>query len=118
LLSAPVGKESELTVNPEYGDDHVAEDAEGRDAAQETDDQSKAAEKFRHDGEKRQGCGNSRLVREEAHGSAKAVASKPSEDFLASVREKNDSEYEPENGEGEIAGVSSCEFREHVFVLL
>src|SRR5438270_1229988 len=55
LLAAPIGKESKLAVNHEYGDEHVAEDAEGGDAAEKADDQAEASEKFGHDGEKSQG---------------------------------------------------------------
>jgi hypothetical protein len=58
LLAVPVHKEPVVYVHCRDRDQHVDDDAEGRNAAEQADDQAQAAEEFGADGEKRQRRGN------------------------------------------------------------
>src|SRR5258708_16724267 len=102
LVAGPVHKERYMHVHHEHGDEHVHDDAEGGDARQESKNQSQTAEKFRTDREKREWRGNVHLRGEESHGSRKAVSSKPTQEFLGAVREKDDAQDQAHESESEV----------------
>src|SRR5580704_6139988 len=84
------------------GDKHVADNAEGSDAAEEADDQAESAEEFGADGEKREWRRNSHLMREEAHGAAEAVSAEPAQHLLRAVSGKYQAKRQPKNRYGKV----------------
>ncbi len=58
----------------------------------------KAAMRVRN-GEKSERRGNVHLRGEESHGSRKAVAAEPAQEFLRAVREKDDAQHQAREGE-------------------
>src|SRR4029077_11580352 len=104
LRTIPVGKQTEMPVNHHDGHDHITGDAEGSDAAQESEEQTNATEKFGADGQEGKDSGNVRLLREEAHGAGEAVAAKPTERLLSAMSKENHPEDQAKNGYSRIVG--------------
>ena len=80
-------------MNCNDSNQHVHHDAEGRDAAEQADDQSQAAEEFGANRQKSQWSRDAHLLGEEAHGALEAVAAKPAQHLLRAVREKYDAQH-------------------------
>jgi hypothetical protein len=104
LLARPVGEEAIVNVNGEYGDQHVHRDAERGHAAQQSNEQSQAAEKFganRKEGQRRWDVHH---LGEEVHGPGEAVAAEPSQHFLRAVGEEHYAQHQADHGVGVIIG--------------
>ena len=100
LIARPVHEEAIIGVHHHDGHDHVAHDSEGGDSSEEPDDQAESAEELGTNGEKGEGCRNSHLMSEEAHGAAEAVSAKPAQHFLRAVREEYYVQPSTKNGYG------------------
>ena len=78
---------------------HVHDDSERRNAAQQTDNKSDTAEELGANREKRQRRGNTHLLGEEAHRALESVAAKPAQHLLRSVHEEGHTENQAHKGE-------------------
>ena len=97
LSSSPVHPEAELTMNHRDGHDHVAKDCKGRNASEQSEDETQSAEEFRGDGQKREYGRNVQDSREEAHRAGEAVATEPPQHLLGAVGEEDHSEHQSKN---------------------
>src|SRR5713226_3385108 len=82
LRAIPVGKQTEMPVDQRDGHHHIAGDAEGGDATEESEEQADAAKEFGADGQECKRGRDVRLLSEEAHGTGEAVAPEPAEGLL------------------------------------
>src|SRR6267143_4709462 len=117
FCAVPIGKKSELEIHHPNGHQHVAKNAEGGDAPEESEHQPNAAEEFGADGQEGQRRRDVHLLGEEAHGAAEAEAAEPAESLLRAVRKKDAAKDEPKDGQSEIVG-GVDEFAKHGSVLL
>src|SRR5260370_24549258 len=97
LIAGPVHEQAELLVDHGDGCHHIAEDAEGGNASEESKDEAQPAEAFGGDGEKRQRRGNAHLVGEQTHGGTGTITATPAQHFLRAVSKKDNSQREPKN---------------------
>src|SRR5713226_2404548 len=97
LIAGPVHEQAELPVHQGDGCHHIAEDAEGGDASEESKDESQPAEEFGADGEKRERRGNAHLVGEKTHGGTETITAKPAQHFLRAVSKKDNSQRDSKN---------------------
>jgi hypothetical protein len=102
LIARPVHEETVFRMHHGDGHEHVADNSEGGDAAQESDDQAESAEELRADGEKGEGRWDSHLVSEEAHGAGKAVSAEPAQHLLCAVREKYAPHRQTNDSQGKV----------------
>src|SRR5271157_3980393 len=102
LLAAPVHEEPIDVVHGRYRHQHVDDDSERRDAAEQAYDKSETAEELRTNREKRQRRRNAHLLGEEAHGALEAVAAKPAQHLLRSVHEECHPEDQAYYDEGQV----------------
>lgn len=117
LISEPVCEQTKMPVHRDHGYQHVAADAEGRDAAEKAEEQADATQKFRTDGQESECRRNVHALSEETHGAGETIAAKPAESFLRAMSKENDTEDEAKNGDGRIVrGVD--ELAKHEMALL
>src|SRR2546426_4919992 len=97
LIATPVHEQAELLVDHGDGCHHIAEDAEGGDASEESKDEAQPAEELGGDGEKRERRGNAHLMGEKTHGGTETVTAKPTQHFLRAVSKKDNSQRDSKN---------------------
>src|SRR5713101_1448186 len=97
LIAGPVHEEAELLVDHGDGCHHIAEDAEGGNASEESKDEAQPAEELGGDGEKRERRGNAHLMGEKTHGGAETITAKPTQHFLRAVSKKDNSQRDSKN---------------------
>src|SRR5271165_451952 len=102
LLAAPVHEEPIDVVHCRDRNQHVHNDSECRNAAEQAHDESETTEELRTNGEKGQRRRNPHLLGEEAHGALEAVAAKPAQHLLRSVRKERHPEHQAYEGEGQV----------------
>ncbi len=90
LLAGPVHEEAVDVMYRRDGDEHIDDDAQRCDTAEQTNQKSKATEEFGANCQERQRRRNSHLLGEEPHGAVEAVPSKPAQHLLRAVREENE----------------------------
>src|ERR1035438_10077548 len=95
LLASPVHEETVRVVNGCDGDQHVGDDAQRRDATEQTNQKSEATEEFGANCQEGQRRRNSHLLREESHGTVEAVASKPAQHLLRAMSKENHTQHQP-----------------------
>ncbi len=104
LVAKPVGEKTEVTVDEDDRDYHVGADAKSSHAAEESDQQTDAAEKFGCDGQNGQYRGNVHLLSEEAQRGPETESAEPAQDLLRAVREEHDSKRESKKGHYVVVG--------------
>ena len=68
---------------------HVAKDAKGRNASEQSEDEAQPAEEFRRNGQNRERCRNMQHAGEKAHCAREAVSTEPPERLLGPMGEED-----------------------------
>src|SRR5260370_19142422 len=104
LIAIPVSKESDVPVDEDDGDHHVRADAKSGYAAEESNQQTDAAEEFSGHGQNGEHGGNVDLLREEAERGLEAKTPQPAHDPFRARREEHNTNREAKNGHHQIFG--------------
>src|ERR1019366_3245612 len=116
LLAGPVHEEAIYVVDGCDGDQHVDDDAQRCDTAEQTNQKSETTEEFGANCQERQRRRNSHLLGEEPHGAVEARTSKPAQHFLRAVHKERDAKHQAHDGKYKVIR-SRKEFAKHGILL-
>src|SRR5664280_521025 len=102
LLAGPVHEEAINVVDGGDGDQHIDDDSERGNSAEQTNQKSKATEEFGANCQERQGRWNSHLLGEESHRAVEAITSKPAQHFLRAMHKEGHAKHQAHDGEREV----------------
>src|SRR6476660_3835993 len=97
LQPTPIHEEPVRHVHHRNGSQHDNGEAGSRKPGEKPSEKPQAAERLAHDDEKGDDPWKSHFLREGAHGSGKAEAPEPPQQFLSAMREHNKPESDPQD---------------------
>src|SRR5664280_741457 len=112
LLAAPVHEEAIDVVDGGDGDQHIDDDSERGNSAEQTNQKYKATEEFGANCQSRQRRRNPHLLGKEPHRAVEAITSKPAQHLLRAVHKEGYAEHQAHDGEREVVR-SENEFAKH-----